>query len=138
MVKRFSLGVVIALVLTMLVGAQAVWAAPNESGRVHIVRWGETLSGIAVRYRVSMWAIARANGIANPSRIFAGQRLVIPAGGRPGPIPWSGRVHTVRYGETLSGIACRYGVSVWSIAHVNGIANPNYIFAGQRLVLPAA
>jgi LysM repeat protein len=137
MLKRFSLGVVIALVLTMLIGAQAVWAAPNEIGPVHIVRCGETLSGIAVRYGVSMWAIARANGIANPSRIFAGQRLVIPTW-RPAPIPWSGRVHTVRYGETLSGIAYRYGVSVWSIAHVNGIANPNFIFAGQRLVLPAA
>ena len=133
MVKRFSLGVVVALVLTMLVGAETVWAAPNESGPVHIVRWGETLSGIAVRYGVSMWSIAHANRIANPSRIYAGQRLVIPGGGWPGPC---GRVYIVRCGDTLSGIAWRYGTSVWAIANANGIANPNRIYAGQRLVVP--
>jgi len=136
MVKRLSLGVVIAVVLTTLVGAQTVWAAPNETRPIHIVRWGETLSGIAVRYGVSTWSIAQANGIANPSRIFAGQRLVIPTG-RPAPVPCSDQVHVVRYGETLSGIAWRYGVSVWAIANANGIANPNRIYAGQRLVLPA-
>jgi LysM repeat protein len=137
MFKRLGLGVLIALVLSTLVGAQAVWAAPNESGPVHIVRYGETLSGIAARYGVNMWAIARANCIANPSRIYAGQRLIIPAGGRPAPIPWGGRVHIVRYGETLSGIAFRYGVSMWAIVRANGIANPSFIYAGQRLVLPS-
>jgi LysM repeat protein len=136
MAKRLSLGVLIAVVLTTLVGAQTVWAAPNESSLVHLVRWGETLSGIAVRYGVSVWAIAQANGIANPSRIYAGQRLAIPTG-RPAPVPCSGQMHVVQYGETLSGIAWRYGVSVWAIANANGIANPNRIYAGQRLVLPA-
>ena len=37
----------------------------------------------------------------------------------------------VRCGDTLSGIAWRYGTSVWAIANANGIANPNRIYAGQ-------
>ncbi len=78
MAKRIGLGVVIALVLTMLIGAQGVWAAPPQWGPVHIVRCGETLSGIAFRYGVNMWAIANANGIHNINRIFAGQRLIVP------------------------------------------------------------
>ena len=129
MAKRIGLGVVIALVLTMLIGAQGVWAAPPQWGPVHIVRCGETLSGIAVRFGVSVGALARANGIVNPNRIFAGQRLVIPAGNM-------GTVHVVRCGETLSGIAFHYGVNMWSIANANGIHNINRIFAGQRLTIP--
>jgi LysM repeat protein len=45
---------------------------------VYIVRPGDTLYSIARRYRTTVAAIARANGIANPRRIWAGQRLVIP------------------------------------------------------------
>ena len=43
--------------------------------------------------------------------------------------------HTVRVGETLSGIASRYGVNMWTLAQRNGIANPNRIYAGQTLLI---
>ncbi|MCS7038962.1 MAG: LysM peptidoglycan-binding domain-containing protein [Anaerolineae bacterium] len=46
--------------------------------RVHIVQPGETLSSIAARYGVSPKAIAEINKLENPSRIFSGQRLIIP------------------------------------------------------------
>jgi LysM repeat protein len=45
-------------------------------------------------------------------------------------------VHIVRRGETLYSIARRYGVNMWTIAHANGITNPNRIYVGQRLVIP--
>ncbi|MFN8498005.1 MAG: LysM peptidoglycan-binding domain-containing protein [Anaerolineae bacterium] len=41
-------------------------------------------------------------------------------------------------GMTLSGIAARYGVSVWSLASYNGISNPNYIRIGQCICIPPA
>jgi hypothetical protein len=40
--------------------------------------WGENLFRISLRYRVSMWAIAEANGIHNLNYIRAGQVLCIP------------------------------------------------------------
>jgi hypothetical protein len=43
--------------------------------------------------------------------------------------------HTVRPGQTLSGIASYYGVNMWTIAQRNGIANPNRIYAGQTLLI---
>ncbi len=46
-------------------------------------------------------------------------------------------VHVVQRGETLSSIACRYGVNMWTIAQANGIINPNRIYVGQRLVIPS-
>ncbi len=44
--------------------------------------------------------------------------------------------HVVQPGQTLSGIAARYGVSAWSMANANGIWNWNYVYVGQVLVVP--
>ena len=60
-------------------GRQRHHAARRTSFVTHIVRWAETLSGIALRYRVSVTAIADANDIANPSFIRVGQQLRVPA-----------------------------------------------------------
>jgi LysM repeat protein len=49
-----------------------------------------------------------------------------------------GGVHIVQRGETLSQIARRYGVSTTALAQANGISNPNFIYAGQRLAIPGA
>ena len=49
----------------------------------------------------------------------------------------SARVHVVARGENLTMIAAEYGVTVQAIAAANGITNPNTIYAGQKLVIPA-
>ncbi len=55
------------------------WPPPRPSRPTcHVVRWGETLYGIARMYGTSVWAIARANHICNINYIRAGQCLVIP------------------------------------------------------------
>ena len=86
MLKRTATIVLVVLVLTMVVGVQVVSAQPPGGRRIHIVRPGQTLSGIAARYGVSVWALARANHIYNPNLIYVGQRLVIPGHG-PAPAP---------------------------------------------------
>lgn len=93
---------------------------------------GDTLGVVARSHHVSVDALARANGITNPNRVFAGQVLTIP-GAAPAAPP---RVHVIASGETLGAIARRHGVTVDALARANGIANPNRIRAGQRLTLP--
>lgn len=44
--------------------------------------------------------------------------------------------HTVQPGQTLFSIATHYGTSVWAIACANGLFNPNYVYAGQVLLIP--
>jgi soluble lytic murein transglycosylase-like protein len=124
-------------------------APKRQSSAVHIVAFGSTLSGIAGAYGVSVTSIAKANGIIDPNRIFAGQRLVIPghqpapsrrppAPSRPAPPKdrAADRVHVVAAGEHLTGIAVRYGVTVSQIVAANAIADPSHILAGQRLTIP--
>ncbi|MBU5364303.1 LysM peptidoglycan-binding domain-containing protein [Enterococcus devriesei] len=47
--------------------------------------------------------------------------------------PSTANIHVVQSGETLSGIASKYGTTYQSLASLNGLGNPNYIYAGQQL-----
>jgi LysM repeat protein len=64
----------------------------------------------------------------------AGSSQAIQATPRP---PAGTSYHTVQTGETLGKIAAQYGMTTAALAKANGIANPNLIRVGQRLVIPA-
>jgi len=106
---------------------------------------GENLTSIGAAYGLSADELARANGIQNPSQIYPGQVIHIPPAGWKAP--WQQPVatpasapatqYTVGGGDTLSGIAARYGVSVDQLAQANGIADRNRIMPGQVLRIPA-
>jgi len=97
----------------------------------HVVRSGESLDSIARSHGTSVRALVEANGISNPNLILAGQELTIPGGGGGGRAPSA--VHVVRSGDTLAGIAARYGTTTSAIAAANGISNPNVIVIGRSL-----
>ena len=54
------------------------------------------------------------------------------------PVAASQTIHIVQPGQTLFSIARWYGVDVWALARANNIVNPNWIYVGQRLVIPQA
>jgi len=138
---RRKITILISVLALLLVASAPAAAAPapssapaptdSSASTCHIVRRGETLFSIGRRYGVSPWAIAAANHLANPNRIYAGQCLYIPRGGC-----CYLRCHVVRPGETLFSIGRRYGVSPWAIASANHLANPSRIYAGQCLYIP--
>ena len=60
------------------------------------------------------------------------------AAAQPTPRPPQGATyHTVQSGETLGKIATAYGVTTAAIASANGISNPNMIYVGQKILIPA-
>lgn len=108
--------------------ATVVWLAGGTAhAGTHVVRSGETLSSIAARYRTTVGALVKANGLSDANFIVAGQQLRVrtPA-----------LRHRVRSGETLSGIAARFGTTVSQLARANRLADPNLILPGQSLRVP--
>lgn len=102
----------------------------------HIVQRGDSLSSLARRYGVSVSELLAANPhIRNADLIYPGDALSIPAAARND----GGQVttDTVRPGDTLSAIAQRHGVAVDALVQANNIQNPNLIYPGDVLVIPA-
>ncbi len=92
---------------------------------VHVVRYGETLSGIAGRYRTDVATLRRINGISG-STIYVGQKLRLRETPRAR--------HIVERGDALWEIARAYGMSVREIKELNGLTSDR-IHPGQELVL---
>jgi membrane-bound lytic murein transglycosylase D len=127
------------------------YAALPPSERVnfveHVVRSGETLGAIGLRYRVTVELLRAANNNVHPRRLRIGRRLVIPissaarstaAEGRaPRPLPAvpSVRFHTVRSGDSLWAISQRYGVRISDLRRWNGIAENEVLRVGERLAV---
>ncbi len=128
------------VLLTLLLALAApVHAGPlGQGGVIHVVAWGETLFSIARQYGTTVEAISTANSITDPTRIYAGQRLVIPSTTLPPVPPEVGAVHVVQVGENLYRIALRYGTTVRALAELNSLTNPNHVVVGQHLLIPGS
>jgi membrane-bound lytic murein transglycosylase D len=116
----------------------------QKSTRVHVVKSGDTLYGVARRYGVTVPALAAANDMTSKSHLTAGARLEIPgrSGGGSASSAASTRETTrltyqVRQGDTLSEIADKFNVSVSQLKSWNKLQRSASLRTGQRLVVYA-
>jgi len=94
---------------------------------IHIVKPGDTVSGLAAQYGVPMSQITLDNGLSDPDRLAVGQALVIQ---------FPRQVYTVRPGDTVAGIAGRFGLSLRQLYRNNPILGGSpTLYPGQTLVI---
>ena len=114
--------------------------------RLHVVAPGENLSTIAQRYGLTLGELSAYNGITNPNMVFVGQQLSIPGSGRAPQslapassdvLPGDDGYYTVARGDTLSLIARNHGMTTDDLMRLNGIANANMVWVGQKLRVSA-
>ncbi len=108
---------------------QPVQHVGHPATGTYVVQPGDTLSGIASRYGTTYQNLAAINGIGDPNRINVGQVLKVTGQ------PTSENTYFVQAGDTLSGIAAKFGTTVSNLVSRNGIANPNVIYPGQKIYL---
>jgi LysM repeat protein len=120
----------------------------------YTVKGGDSLSTIAKKNQLTKADLAAANNLRQTSVLRVGQKLIIPS--KPGqpvaqaaapakaadPTPVEkpsadSTRHVVKPGETLGGIARKYGVKQGEIAVANNITDPRKIQPGQELIIPA-
>jgi len=118
------------------------WIPPEATYFLHYVRRGETLSGIASRYRTSVSSIASLNGLRRVNLIRPGQRLKIPGrGGSSTPQPslkltaeGEELVYHVQRGDNLYRLANAFNTTVQQIKSNNNLKN-DVLRVGQKLVI---
>ena len=129
---------------------------------VYTVARGDTVGRLATLYGSTVFAIISANGLNSAALIYVGQSLVIPvrilpmtdvpsatpqvpntpvptvvSGGTSGGVTGT-QPYVVQRGDNLTAIAQRFNTTPATLVQLNGIANPNRIFAGQTLNVPQA
>jgi murein DD-endopeptidase MepM/ murein hydrolase activator NlpD len=106
-------------------------------GQRHRVMPGDQLSKLALRYGVTVDALAAANNVQPPYIIYAGDLLIIPDGRRQEPeAPPVGERYVVQRGESLSAVAGRFNLAMADIAALNRLTPPYTLYVGQTLRLP--
>ena len=105
---------------------------PDDDTIYYTVKWGDTLSQLALDYGTTVQSLVELNNIANPNLIYVGQQLIIKTNYIQNE---ETIVYTVVSGDTLSQIALDYGTTVSSIVELNNISNPNLIYPGQKFII---
>jgi N-acetylmuramoyl-L-alanine amidase len=157
---RRTLGLLMMLLVVLLrgVGVSVANAATLSShpvagqpstvaacGGYYTVRTGDTLANIAGRCSVGLQTLVAANGLGWYSRVYPGQRLVIPSTRPASPAArpvTSGNYgctnpYVVRAGDTLASIAARCGTTVANLLGWNGLSR-NTVFPGQSVTTRGA
>ena len=120
---------------------------PTTVPDVHTVQPGETLSGIARQYGLDLATLLERNRIEDADTVVVGLSLrlapitaetepdALTAGDAEGEVTLPAE-YTVQAGESLSGIARQFGLSLDELMTLNDIADADSIYAGQTLRLP--
>jgi LysM repeat protein/predicted chitinase len=106
--------------------------ATTLSTKSYTVKSGDTLSGIALKFDMTVAELQSLNNISNPDSIYVGQVLKVYDNSAPAPDSGT-TTYTVKMGDTLSGIAVKFGMSQSELQSLNNISNPDNIFVGQVL-----
>ncbi len=124
----------------------------------YVVQRGDTVAKLAERFGSSVEAIIIANQLNANAYIVEAHTLIIPVPTPPEPteapteapiivepapteVPAQAAeptpiVYIVRYGDSLSSIAARFGLRTVDLARYNDIVNPNLVYYGQILHIP--
>ncbi len=108
----------------------------SNPGGTYTVVSGDTLSGIGSKTGTNWRDLAAINSLADPNKIFPGQVLRLSGGSAPIPAPAGGKSYNVVAGDTLSGIAQKFGTSWQTLQAINGLPDANKIFPGQVIKVP--
>jgi LysM repeat protein len=138
----------------VIASSAATPAVIPANGLDYTIQPGDTLIAIAVRYGLDWVVIAEVNRLSEESLLQIGQIIRLPGvQGVGGPVnappsapiastePQTDAVqnsqqHIVQPGDTLLGVALRYGLTWQELAAANGLTEHDLLQIGQKLVLP--
>ena len=125
--------IICILIIIFLIPGSRVLSQSDTDLPVYIVRSGDTINIIAIRFDVSPQDIIDTNQIENPDLLTIGTPLKIPGlDGVRGTLI----TETANLGASLSGISRKYQLDPEMLIKLNRLTSPSQIFVGSTIILP--
>lgn len=116
--------------LANYIGVTYSYAGPVLNENYYIVQKGDSLWGIANKYGLSVDKLKELNNLSS-NNLSIGQKLLVKDTSSSDDV---GVYYTVKSGDTLYGIANKYGLSVDDLKTMNNLSSNN-LFIGQMLLV---
>jgi LysM repeat protein len=110
-------------------------APATPSSKTYTVKSGDTLTKIAARFGTTAKRLRNLNNLSS-DLIRVGQVLKLPSTATGSAPSATARTYTIKAGDSLSGIAARFGTTTRKLMNLNNIADANLIRIGQVIKLP--
>ncbi len=118
----------------LLHSSETDYSAPDKNVPLqlqdYVVKKGDTLSGLAKEFGVSIDTICGNSGLTSYDMISVGRKLRIPNK--------EGIMHTMKKGERLMNVATRYAISIDKIILENPEVHPDFVSSGTNVFIPDA
>ena len=132
--KKFLISFTICF-LAMFSISQTSYAQEITTGPVYVVKEGDNLTSIAIRFGVTVQALVETNNLPNANALRIGDRLVIPGlEGISGVL----ETRTIPFGENLRSLSRTYQIPIETLVRLNRLVSPVELVVGAPLVLPVS
>jgi murein DD-endopeptidase MepM/ murein hydrolase activator NlpD len=134
--RQFRKLVAISLIIFLASSTNSVFAQDTSpSGPTYTIQSGDTLNVIAVKFGVSVDDIIKANNIANPNILSAGEQIIIP--GLEG-VTGNLTAEDIPLGANLANLSVQYQFPMENLVKLNKVTSPCEVYAGSSLILPVS
>ena len=109
----------------------------SDLKKIHIVKVGDTITGISKFYSIKKDFIIKLNNLKNENYIYVGQNLKISDSVQESKndLENNKKYHVVKKGESLTEISEKYGLNFKEIIEINNLNNPDSLEVGSKLLL---
>ncbi len=126
--RQLAFIILVNALVSLVIALMVMWVVESRRPDLEV---------LAARFTPMPQAILAATPTADTADTAPGESVTPTVDAAPAPEAGESAVYIVQAGDSLLSIAGRYGITLDELVTANGLDDPNFVFSGQRLVIPA-